>query len=191
MHASRLKDEPKGATISSFVAWPVAEKEPDQKDRGNYCLNSTPSLRNMHHRKAKQSSSDNAGLAIHAVPFDGATDSTISPTDENLNPTKAERINEYSSKKSDIDPAKKHVSVSVPGDVKPKATSKKKKQVPTVVSRCSLVNFVRRECFSRCNNVACKNTKSIVCCIVCRTSKSKLRSAGRKELRDWTCVKPR
>ena len=107
----------------------------------------------MHHRKAKQTSSDSSGyaeLAIHAAPLDGATDSTISPTDENLNPTKAERINEYSSKKSEIDPAKKHVSVSVPGDVKPKAASKKKKQVPTVVSCCSLVNVARRECFSRC-----------------------------------------
>lgn len=114
----------------------------------------------MHHRKVKQSSSDSSGyaeLALHAAPLDGTTDSTISPTDENLNPTKAERINEYSSKKSEIDPAKKHVSVSVPGDMKPKATVKKKKQVPTVVS-CSLVNCsARREYFFADATLLAKN----------------------------------
>lgn len=70
----------------------------------------------------------------HTRMYDGNTDSTSSPTEnETLSPTKTDRPADFS-KKHEIDPSKKHVSVSVPGIVKPKAPVKKKKVAPTLVS---------------------------------------------------------
>lgn len=93
----------------------------------------------MSYRKAKQTSNDGnfPELSLQPAAFDGATDST-SPSDEIVSPTKADRSYEYS-KKQEMDPSKRHVSVTVPGVVKPKLTAKKKKVAPTVVSSLSSI----------------------------------------------------
>jgi hypothetical protein len=73
-------------------------------------------------------------LPIRARSYDANSESASSPTEQegSLSPTKADRAD--FSKRHEIDPSKKHVSVSVPGVVKPKATVKKKKVAPTLVS---------------------------------------------------------
>ena len=86
------------------------------------------------HRKSKQTNDSYSDV----TPLDVTTDSTCSPTDELHSPVKLldKGPCDYSTsgKKHEADPSKKHVSVSVPGVVKPKLTSKKKKVAPTLVS---------------------------------------------------------
>jgi hypothetical protein len=73
-------------------------------------------------------------VPIHGRNCDANSESASSPTEHegSLSPTKLERPD--FSKKHDIDPSKKHVSVTLPGVVKAKAPVKKKKVAPTLVS---------------------------------------------------------
>ena len=73
----------------------------------------------------------------HPRGYDGISESPSSPTEREgiSSPTKIDRPD--FPKRNDIDPSKKHVSVTVPGAGKAKAPAKKKKVAPT------LVRFVR------------------------------------------------
>ena len=112
-------------------------KLPDRNDsylkffpvRSSYCLCRSPSEVDQFYPRMSRSD-----LPFHARGYDANSESASSPTEhEALSPTKADRPAEFS-KKHDVDPSKKHVSVSVPGVVKPKAPVKKKKVAPTLVS---------------------------------------------------------
>ena len=69
----------------------------------------------------------------HARSYDANSESASSPTEHEgtLSPTKIDRPD--FSKRHEIDPSKKHVSVTVPGAGKAKAPAKKKKVAPTLV----------------------------------------------------------